>query len=180
MLNRRDKITGNRLVLEGVVRISQIGELKTTSKGTKLINFTVCRNGYTKAFVPIVAWNKMAEDMDKMCTKGTLISLEAVPMNVSWKDKKTDETIHKTDYWLSDFGVIGNGKLSIKDITEQKIPKEFMEISEEEDQAAIKQAMSILMSEGYDIRLKEEAEEADKLTKKESKKPKKESNDEQK
>lgn len=53
-------------------------ELAKTQNGNSVVKFTVAVNGYndTTDFINCVAWNKLAEIMNKYCKKGDLVTVE--------------------------------------------------------------------------------------------------------
>lgn len=71
----------NRVVLVG--RMTRDPELRRTNTGSAVTSFTLALNrNYTSAdgiqadYIPCVVWNKVAENVEKYCSKGSLVGVE--------------------------------------------------------------------------------------------------------
>lgn len=71
----------NRNVLVG--RMTRDPELRRTQSGTAVVNFTLAIQRSFKAegqqdtdFIPCVVWNKSAENVERYCSKGSLVGVE--------------------------------------------------------------------------------------------------------
>lgn len=72
----------NRVVLVG--RMTRDPELRRTNSGAAVASFTLAINrkynsadGQQADYIPCVVWNKVAENVDKYCSKGSLVGVEA-------------------------------------------------------------------------------------------------------
>lgn len=69
----------NKVVIEG--RIAKSFDLKRTSTGAAVVNFSIASERVHKQsekevdYINCVVWNKMAENLNKFCDKGSLISV---------------------------------------------------------------------------------------------------------
>lgn len=71
----------NRCVLVG--RMTKNPELRRTNTGTPVTSFTLACNrtfksadGQDADFIPCVIWNKGAENVERYCSKGSLVGVE--------------------------------------------------------------------------------------------------------
>lgn len=71
----------NRVVLVG--RMTRDPELRRTANGAAVTSFTLALNrnftssdGITADYIPCVVWNKVAENVEKYCAKGSLVGVE--------------------------------------------------------------------------------------------------------
>ena len=71
----------NRVVLVG--RMTRDPELRRTNMGSAVASFTLAVNrnynsadGVQADFLPCVVWNKSAENVEKYCSKGSLVGVE--------------------------------------------------------------------------------------------------------
>ena len=71
----------NRVVLVG--RMTRDPELRRTASGAAVTSFTLALNrNFTSAdgqqadYIPCVVWNKVAENVEKYCAKGSLVGVE--------------------------------------------------------------------------------------------------------
>lgn len=71
----------NRVVLVG--RMTRDPELRRTNTGTAVTSFTLALNrnyqsadGIQADYIPCVVWNKVAENVEKYCSKGSLVGVE--------------------------------------------------------------------------------------------------------
>lgn len=71
----------NRVVLIG--RMTKDPELRRTASGAAVTSFTLALNrnfqsadGITADYIPCVVWNKVAENVEKYCSKGSLVGVE--------------------------------------------------------------------------------------------------------
>lgn len=71
----------NRVVLVG--RMTRDPEIRTTSSGSSVTSFTLALNrnynsadGQQADYINCVVWNKVAENVAKYCTKGSLVGVE--------------------------------------------------------------------------------------------------------
>ncbi len=71
----------NRVVMVG--RMTRDPELRRTASGAAVTSFTVALNrnfnsadGQQADFIPCVVWNKVAENVDRYCSKGSLVGIE--------------------------------------------------------------------------------------------------------
>lgn len=71
----------NRVVLVG--RMTRDPELRRTNTGAAVTSFTLALNrnfqsadGIQADYIPCVVWNKIAENVDKYCSKGSLVGIE--------------------------------------------------------------------------------------------------------
>lgn len=69
----------NKIILEG--RIAKPFDLRRTSQGNAVVNFSLCverihkNEGKEVDFLNCVAWNKMAENLERYCEKGSVIGI---------------------------------------------------------------------------------------------------------
>lgn len=71
----------NRCVLVG--RMTKNPELRRTNTGSAVTSFTLAINrsfqsadGQEADFIPCVVWNKIAENVERYCSKGSLVGVE--------------------------------------------------------------------------------------------------------
>lgn len=71
----------NRIVLVG--RMTRDPELRRTNTGTAVTSFTLAVNrsiktadGQEADFINCVVWNKVAENVEQYCSKGSLVGIE--------------------------------------------------------------------------------------------------------
>lgn len=71
----------NRVVLVG--RLTRDPELRRTNNGTAVTSFNLAVNrtfqsadGQDADFIPCVCWNKLAENVEQYCFKGSLVGIE--------------------------------------------------------------------------------------------------------
>lgn len=71
----------NRVVLVG--RMTRDPELRRISSGAAVTSFTLALNrnfnssdGIQADYIPCVVWNKVAENVEKYCSKGSLVGVE--------------------------------------------------------------------------------------------------------
>lgn len=71
----------NRVVLVG--RMTRDPELRRTGSGAAVTTFTLALNrnynsadGQQADYIPCVVWNKVAENVEKYCSKGSLVGVE--------------------------------------------------------------------------------------------------------
>lgn len=71
----------NNVVLVG--RMTRNPELRRTNSGAAVTSFTLALNrnynsadGVQADYIPCVVWNKVAENVEKYCSKGSLIGVE--------------------------------------------------------------------------------------------------------
>lgn len=71
----------NRVVLVG--RMTRDPELRRTANGTAVTSFTLALNrnfnsadGQQADYIPCVVWNKAAENVERYCSKGSLVGVE--------------------------------------------------------------------------------------------------------
>lgn len=71
----------NRVVLVG--RMTRDPELRRTANGTAVTSFTLALNrnfnsadGQQADYIPCVVWNKVAENVERYCSKGSLVGVE--------------------------------------------------------------------------------------------------------
>ena len=71
----------NRVVLVG--RMTRDPELRRTNTGSAVTSFTLALNrnyqsadGVQADYIPCVVWNKAAENVEKYCSKGSLVGVE--------------------------------------------------------------------------------------------------------
>ncbi len=71
----------NRVVLVG--RMTRDPELRRTGSGSAVTSFTLALNrnynsadGQQADYIPCVVWNKVAENVEKYCAKGSLVGVE--------------------------------------------------------------------------------------------------------
>lgn len=71
----------NRVVLVG--RMTRDPELRRTQSGAAVTSFTIALNrnfnsadGQTADYIPCVVWNKIAENVERYCSKGSLVGVE--------------------------------------------------------------------------------------------------------
>lgn len=80
--SERKIIMLNKLCCIG--RMTKDPELRRTAQGTAVTSFTLACNrtfksadGQEADFIPCVIWNKGAENVERYCSKGSLIAIEA-------------------------------------------------------------------------------------------------------
>jgi single-strand DNA-binding protein len=76
----------------GIGRITHDIELRYTSSNLSVIQFSIAINtGYGENvrtdYIECVAWRKLAENIHKYCSKGSLISVEGRLQNSNYTDK---------------------------------------------------------------------------------------------
>ncbi len=87
----------NRVILVG--RITQDPEMKASTSGTQIVNFSLAVNRYAKDqqqqadFFRIVCFGKNAEFMSAYIKKGRLLLVEGSLRNNSWQDKDGNKRI---------------------------------------------------------------------------------------
>ena len=71
----------NRVVLVG--RMTRDPELRRTNSGAAVTSFTLALNrnynsadGIQADYIPCVVWNRVAENVEKYCSKGSLVGVE--------------------------------------------------------------------------------------------------------
>ncbi len=71
----------NRVVLVG--RMTRDPELRRTNNGASVTSFTLALNrnynsadGIQADYIPCVVWNRVAENVEKYCSKGSLVGIE--------------------------------------------------------------------------------------------------------
>ena len=71
----------NRVVIVG--RMTRDPELRRTGNGTAVTSFTLALNrnynsadGQQADFIPVVVWNKAAENVAQYCSKGSLVGVD--------------------------------------------------------------------------------------------------------
>lgn len=71
----------NRVVLVG--RMTRDPELRRTQGGAAVTSFTLALNrnfnsqdGQTADYIPCVVWNRVAENVERYCSKGSLVGVE--------------------------------------------------------------------------------------------------------
>lgn len=71
----------NRVVMVG--RMTRDPELRRTGSGAAVTSFTLALNrnfnsadGQQADYIPCVVWNKVAENVEKYCSKGSLVGVE--------------------------------------------------------------------------------------------------------
>ena len=71
----------NRVVLVG--RMTRDPELRRTQGGAAVTSFTLALNrnfntqdGQTADYIPCVVWNRIAENVERYCSKGSLVGVE--------------------------------------------------------------------------------------------------------
>lgn len=71
----------NRVVLVG--RMTRDPEIRRTNTGSAVTSFTLALNrnynsadGIQADYIPCVVWNKVAENVEKYCAKGSLVGVE--------------------------------------------------------------------------------------------------------
>lgn len=71
----------NRVVLVG--RMTKDPELRRTANGIAVTSFTLALNrnfnsadGQQADYIPCVVWNKVAENVERYCSKGSLVGVE--------------------------------------------------------------------------------------------------------
>ena len=81
----------NRVVLVG--RMTRDPELRRTNTGTAVASWTLAVNrsynsadGQEADFIPCVVWNKAAENVERYCSKGSLVGIEGRLRSRSYDD----------------------------------------------------------------------------------------------
>lgn len=71
----------NRFI--GIGRMTRDPELRRTNNGTAVTSFNLAINrtfqssdGQEADFIPCVCWNKLAENVERYCSKGSLVGIE--------------------------------------------------------------------------------------------------------
>ena len=90
-------------------------ENKYTPSGKLVSNFSVATNvGYGDnkhtVWVKCVAWEKLAELIEKMACKGTSIYLRGTPEIETWIGKESGEATGSFKLVVQDFRILKNGK----------------------------------------------------------------------
>lgn len=82
----------NRVVMVG--RMTKDPEVRVTNTGAKTTSFTLALNrnynsadGVQADYIPCVVWNKVAENVEKYCAKGSLVGVEGRLRSRSYDDK---------------------------------------------------------------------------------------------
>jgi len=83
----------NRVVLVG--RMTRDPELRRTGNGTAVTSFTLAldrtynsANGQTADFIPVVVWNRAAENVKQYCSKGSLVGVEGRIQSRSYENNQ--------------------------------------------------------------------------------------------
>jgi single-strand DNA-binding protein len=87
--------------------LGQNPELKYTPSGTAVTNFSIAvdetykdKSGETQKkteWVNVVCWDKLAENVNQYCKKGSGVLIEGKLQTRSWDDKTTGEKKYKTE-----------------------------------------------------------------------------------
>ena len=82
----------NRVVLAG--RMTKDPELRRTGNGSAVTTFTLALNrnyqsndGQKADYINCIVWNKTAENVDKYCSKGSLVGIDGRLRSRSYDDK---------------------------------------------------------------------------------------------
>lgn len=90
----------NHWIGEG--RIAKDFELRRTQSGKAVVNFVLCNERVHQTedasvdYINCVCWNKLAENLEKHCQKGSLISVEGRVQNRSY-DNATGQKVYITE-----------------------------------------------------------------------------------
>ena len=80
----------NNVVLIG--RLVRDPELRRTERGKAVVSFTLaCNKQYNKEqtdFIPVVCWDKLAENVSQYVSKGNLVGVDGSLQSRSYKDKE--------------------------------------------------------------------------------------------
>ena len=108
----------NKVILMG--NITRDPELRATTSGLKLANFTVAINrNYTSqsgekqtetAFIDCVAWGKTGETISKYFQKGRQILVSGRLNQRTWQDKDTGKNRSALDVVVEEFNFVADGQ----------------------------------------------------------------------
>jgi single-strand DNA-binding protein len=123
----------NKAILMG--RLTRDPELRHTGTGTPVCSFSIAINNgsgdnQTTDYINCVAWNKMAEFVDKYFSKGKLIALIGRITTRSWKGQDGKKN-YATEVVVSEVSFCGDTKKEENAAGNETIP------AEEEDFTAI-------------------------------------------
>lgn len=118
----------NRVILVG--NVGQNPDSKFTPGGTAVTKFSLATNERYKdrsgewadrtEWHNIVAWNKLAEIINKYVQKGSKIYVEGRLQTSSWDDKQSGEKKYRTEIIASDIVLLGG-----KDVSPESEPEPF-------------------------------------------------------
>ena len=112
-------------------------ELKTTTTGKSVANFSLAvqgfktENGYLTDWVPVVCWEKTAENVSKYLSKGSKVFVEGRFSTRSWDDKDgnkryTTEIVANEVKFLDpakkDTGFVDHKVHPTNDIADESVP----------------------------------------------------------
>lgn len=120
----------NRVELTG--RITKDLEIRMTSKGTQVLNLNLAVNNAKDdtTFFKINCFNKLAESVNKYCSKGDLIEVEAMVKNNDWTDENGSKHY--------DYTFIAN-RVGFLNTTKKEIKEEQIEVVKEETQEPVQE-----------------------------------------
>jgi single-strand DNA-binding protein len=86
----------NTNVVVVVGNLTKAPELRTTPSGTSVCSFSVAVNEYYKgeqraSFFEVVAWGKVAENVDKYLDKGSKVAVQGNLKQDRWENDKGDK-----------------------------------------------------------------------------------------
>lgn len=113
----------NRVVLVG--RMTRDPELRLTNSGASVTNFTLALNrNYSSAdgqqadYINCVVWNKIAENVEKYCSKGSLVGVEGRLQSRSY-DNAQGQKVYVTEVLCSSVQFINTKREKVRDNDQQ-------------------------------------------------------------
>ncbi len=120
----------NKVVLVG--RMTRDPELRRTGTGKAVASFTIALNrkfaspnGQVLAdFIPCVVWNKMAENVDKYCSKGSLVGVSGRLQSRSYENSK-GQKVFVVEAVCEDIRFLDTKKKGTTDVVQEDHPDNF-------------------------------------------------------
>lgn len=113
----------NRVILVG--RMTRDPELRITNSGAAVTNFNLALNrnynsadGQQADYINCVVWNKIAENVEKYCSKGSLVGVEGRLQSRSY-DNAQGQKVYVTEVLCSSVQFINTKKAKEKDSDQQ-------------------------------------------------------------
>ena len=100
----------NKVILEG--RIAKPFDLRKTSSGASVVNFSIASERVHKQsekevdYINCVAWNKVADNLNKFCDKGSLLSVVGRLQTRSYSNTN-GQTIYVTEILCEEIHFLG-------------------------------------------------------------------------
>ncbi len=113
----------NRVVLVG--RMTRDPELRITNSGAAVTNFTLALNrnynsadGQQADYINCVVWNKIAENVERYCSKGSLVGVEGRLQSRSY-DNAQGQKVYVTEVLCSSVQFINTKREKVRDNDQQ-------------------------------------------------------------